>query len=112
MNNDTRALPDAHDMSGSTFVRLKGGVWDPPGVERVYFFEIEPGGHVPREIIFDSSGAAIYVTHPQAYPIADYPTPPGSAIFEQQFGSGEQISKAEFVAAHEQAVAELRADLE
>src|SRR5258706_10394903 len=107
MNDDIEATTSEGSVGESIFLRLKGGVWDPPGDHRVYFFEVEPGGYVPREVVFDSFGTPTYVTRPGEYPIADYPAPPGSALFDQQFGSGDRIARAEFEAAYGRAIAVL-----
>jgi hypothetical protein len=90
------------------YVRVRhGDLPGNPGTSRTYLIEIQPNGEIPREVGFDRDGSPTFITRPGDYPISDWPVPPGSPEFEEQFGQAERITPEEFETAYEAADARL-----
>lgn len=99
------------EQFASVFLRIELPV-SPKDRVAVTFLEIDPEGHIPREIGLAEDATPVYVTRPGEYGRwNDSPmprTPPGTAAFEEQWGRlGLPISAADFEAVYARADATL-----
>jgi hypothetical protein len=96
-----RIVSGPADPPDSVYVSVEfGDLPNEPGTSSTKLVEVQLDGYVRREVSLDRDGRPTYITRPGGYPTSDYPAPPGSPLFVEQFGNGRLITRDEFEAAY------------